>query len=106
MTPETHPRIVMDPGICGGRPTVAGTRMRVSDILEALASGVTEAELLADFPYVSAEDVRACLRFAAAISNRWTWIDETAGTLGEDFARAALDRPGPDSYERPDLSFD
>ncbi|HEV2745778.1 MAG TPA: type II toxin-antitoxin system VapB family antitoxin [Allosphingosinicella sp.] len=34
------------------------------------------------------------------------WIDEIAGTLDEDFARAALDRPGPDSYERADISFD
>jgi hypothetical protein len=80
--------------------------MRVSDVLEALARGVTEAELLADFPYLSEEDVRACLLFAAGVTNRWTWIDELGGALDEDFARAALDRPGPDSYERPDISLD
>ncbi|HEX8642376.1 MAG TPA: type II toxin-antitoxin system VapB family antitoxin [Allosphingosinicella sp.] len=34
------------------------------------------------------------------------WIDEIAGKFDEDFARAALERPGPDSYERPDISFD
>jgi uncharacterized protein (DUF433 family) len=60
-----HPRIAVDPAICGGRPTVAGTRMRVSDILDALASGTGEAELVADFPYIRLEDVRACLAYGA-----------------------------------------
>lgn len=60
-----HPRIAVDPAICGGRPTVAGTRMRVSDVLEALACGVSEAEILEDFPYLSIEDIRACLAYAA-----------------------------------------
>jgi uncharacterized protein (DUF433 family) len=106
MNAHSHPRIVVDPAVCGGRPTVAGTRMRVSDILEALASGVSEAELLAEFPYIAVEDIRACLDFAASISRRWDWLDEIAGALDEDFAAAALDRPGPDSYERPDISLD
>ncbi|MBV8685936.1 MAG: DUF433 domain-containing protein [Alphaproteobacteria bacterium] len=61
-----HPRISVDPAVCGGRPTVAGTRMRVSDILDALASGASEAALLADFPYISLEDIRACLAYGAA----------------------------------------
>jgi uncharacterized protein (DUF433 family) len=43
--------------------------MRVSDILEALGSGATEAELLQDFPYLGAEDVRAALRYAASASD-------------------------------------
>jgi len=55
-----HPRIARDPAICGGRPTVAGTRMRVTDVLEMLAGGVSEAEIVADFPYVKLEDIRAC----------------------------------------------
>ncbi|HEY0412381.1 MAG TPA: DUF433 domain-containing protein [Allosphingosinicella sp.] len=66
MTLAGFPRIAVDPAVCGGRPTVAGTRMRVSDILEALASGATEAEIVSDFPYIAVEDVRACLAFAAA----------------------------------------
>jgi uncharacterized protein (DUF433 family) len=65
MTIPGHPRISVDPTVCGGRPTVAGTRMRVSDVLEALASGATEAEIVRDFPYIVAEDVRAALRYAA-----------------------------------------
>ena len=63
------PRIAVDPVICGGRPIVAGTRLRVSDILEMLAGGADEAEILADFPYVKAEDIRACLAYAASVAD-------------------------------------
>jgi len=58
-------RIVIDPEVCGGRPIVAGTRMRVSDVLDALASGADVGELLADFPYLTREDVHACLAYGA-----------------------------------------
>ena len=58
-------RIVIDPEVCGGRPIVAGTRMRATDVLDALASGVGIDELLADFPYLCREDVQACLAYAA-----------------------------------------
>ena len=68
MTLTDHPRISVDPAICGGRPTISGTRMRVTDILDALAEGVSEEELVADFPYVTREDIRACLRYAASIA--------------------------------------
>ncbi|AJP71031.1 DUF433 domain-containing protein [Sphingomonas hengshuiensis] len=59
------PCITIDPQVCGGRPIVAGTRMRVSDVLDALASGVSVEELLADFPTLVREDVNACLAYAA-----------------------------------------
>jgi uncharacterized protein (DUF433 family) len=58
-------RIVIDPEVCGGRPIVAGTRMRVADVLDALASPVGIDELLADFPYLAREDVCACLAYGA-----------------------------------------
>ena len=58
-------RIVIDPEVCGGRPIVAGTRMRVSDVLDALASPVSIEELLADFPYLTHADINACLAYAA-----------------------------------------
>lgn len=58
-------RIVIDPEVCGGRPIVAGTRMRVSDVLEALAAGGGIDELIADFPYLTRDDVLACLAYAA-----------------------------------------
>ena len=63
------PRIAVNPAICGGRPIVAGTRLRVTDILAMLAGGADEAEILADFPYVTAEDVRACLAYAASVAD-------------------------------------
>ena len=66
MTLSGYPRIAIDPAVCGGRPVVAGTRMRVTDVLEMLAGGATAAEIAADFPYVSEDDVRAVLAYAAA----------------------------------------
>jgi uncharacterized protein (DUF433 family) len=59
-------RITSAPDICHGQPVVRGTRMRVSDVLSLFASGADEAEILADYPYLTAEDIRACLAYAAA----------------------------------------
>ena len=60
------PRIDVNPAVSGGRPVIAGTRVRVTDILEMLAGGASPAEIAADFPYLTEEDVRAALAFAAA----------------------------------------
>ena len=62
-------RITSDPRICGGRPCIKGTRMRVADILEALAHGATREELLRDFDYLSDEDITAALIYAARVSD-------------------------------------
>jgi uncharacterized protein (DUF433 family) len=59
-------RISIDPAIVHGRPAVRGTRMRVSDVLSLLAAGADEVEILEDYPYLSAEDIKACLAYAAA----------------------------------------
>ena len=59
-------RITFDPQQCGGRPCIRGMRIRVKDVLEMLAAGTTEATILTDFPYLEQEDIRACLKFAAA----------------------------------------
>jgi uncharacterized protein (DUF433 family) len=59
-------RITFDPAQCGGRPCIRGMRIRVKDVLEMLASGATEDEILVDYPYLEREDIRACLAFAAA----------------------------------------
>lgn len=59
-------RITFDPAQCGGRPCVRGMRIRVKDVLDLLAAGVSEADILADYPYLEADDIRACLAFAAA----------------------------------------
>jgi len=58
-------RISSNPTICGGRPCIKGTRMRVADIVEALAHGASQQELLADFDYLTAEDIAAALLYAA-----------------------------------------
>ena len=59
-------RISINPDVVHGRPAVRGTRMRVSDVLSLLAAGADEAEILEDYPYLNAEDIRACLAYAAA----------------------------------------
>ncbi|MDX2377649.1 DUF433 domain-containing protein [Microbacterium sp. LRZ72] len=62
-------RIVIDPDVVHGRPAIRGTRMRVADVLSLLASGATTAEILQDYPYLTADDIAACLEYAAAQSN-------------------------------------
>ena len=59
-------RIVVNPGVAHGRPAVRGTRVRVTDVLSLLAAGASEAEILEDYPYLKADDIRACLAYAAA----------------------------------------
>ncbi len=58
-------RVNSDPAICGGRPCIKGTRMRVADIVEAIAHGASRQELLADFDYLTEEDIAAALLYAA-----------------------------------------
>lgn len=59
-------RIVIDPSIRFGKPCVRGTRISVGDILGFLASGMAETEIVAEYPPLSADDIRAALAFAAA----------------------------------------
>jgi uncharacterized protein (DUF433 family) len=58
-------RITIDPQVCGGRPCIRGLRIRVSDILDYLASGSSQQEILRDFPYLEEEDITAALDYAA-----------------------------------------
>lgn len=62
---EYQDRITIEPGKRGGKPCIRGLRITVQDVLEYLAGGMTEAEILADFPDLEVEDIRACLAFAA-----------------------------------------
>jgi uncharacterized protein (DUF433 family) len=57
--------ITMEPGKRSGKPCIRGTRITVGDVLEYLASGMSHAEILADFPQLSDSDILACLAFAA-----------------------------------------
>ena len=58
-------RITIEPGKRGGKPCIRGLRITVYDVLEYLASGMSEAQILSDFPELTAEDIRACIAFAA-----------------------------------------
>jgi uncharacterized protein (DUF433 family) len=62
---EILKRITSNPGIFGGKAIIRGMRIRVVDILEMLASGMTSEEILADFPYLEADDIKASLYYAA-----------------------------------------
>jgi uncharacterized protein (DUF433 family) len=58
-------RITMEPDKRGAKPCIRGLRITVSEVLEYLASGMTENKILQDFPDLTREDIRACLAFAA-----------------------------------------
>ncbi len=62
--------ITVEPGKRGGKPCIRGLRITVYDILEYLASGMSDDEIVADFPDLTKEDVRACLAFAAERERR------------------------------------
>jgi uncharacterized protein (DUF433 family) len=57
--------ITLDPEKCGGKPCIRGMRITVYNVLEYLASNMTEEEILQDFPYLTHEDIKACLLYAA-----------------------------------------
>jgi uncharacterized protein (DUF433 family) len=57
--------ITIEPGKRGGQPCIRGMRVTVSDVLDYLAGGMSEDEILRDFPYLTRQDIRACLAFAA-----------------------------------------
>ena len=58
-------RITADPGQCGGRPCIRGMRVRVTDVLDLLATGLSAAAVLDELPYLEPADIEACLRFAS-----------------------------------------
>lgn len=62
--------ITVTPGVRSGKPCVRGTRVTVQDVLEYLAAGMTEAQILTDFPSLTSESIRAVLAFAAARERR------------------------------------
>ncbi|HEX4113274.1 MAG TPA: DUF433 domain-containing protein [Stellaceae bacterium] len=70
-------RITFDPQICGGKPCIRGMRIRVKDVLDLLAAGVSEQEILDQYSYLEQADIRACLEFAAG------QVDHTILTAAE-----------------------
>ena len=71
---ELLSRISVDPNVCFGKPCVRGTRLWVSLVLDLLASGETFEEVLAEYPGLHAEDIRACIAWGAEMS-RERFID-------------------------------
>lgn len=65
-------RITLDPLIRSGKPCIKGTRIAVADVLDYLGGGMTATEILDDFPDLKAEDIQACLIFAAERERRLT----------------------------------
>ena len=65
LTMKLLERITVEPDKCGGRPCIRGLRIRVTDILGMLAEGVSHEEILRDFPYLEADDIKAALACAA-----------------------------------------
>lgn len=83
--------ITIEPGKRSGKPCIRGTRITVGDVLEYLASGMTHAEILADFPQLSENDIFACLAFAA---DRERKMDTVAGVklpLDENLSARLVD---------------
>ena len=62
-------RITLNPEVCSGKPTIRNMRFTVAQLLELLASGMPANEILEDYPYLEAEDIQACLVFAAKMAN-------------------------------------
>ena len=69
---ELLQRIISDPAVCGGKPCIRGHRIWVSLILDLLASGATIDEVVAEYPQLTVEDVRACLAFGSEMSRERT----------------------------------
>jgi uncharacterized protein (DUF433 family) len=70
-------QIVRDPRVVGGEPVLKGTRVTLRTVLASLAEGATVEEILADFPTLSEEDVRAAIAFAAASAQEDLPVGET-----------------------------
>ena len=78
MLPDYSKTITIDPGRRGGKPCIRGLRITVYDVLEYLASGMSEDQILTDFPDLEREDIRACLAFAAERERRLVSLHEAA----------------------------
>ena len=83
---ELLARISVDPNVCFGKPCVRGTRMMVWVILDLLGAGMTVEEIEEDYPYVSREDVRACLLYASDLPALRTGDPNALERFGEAVA--------------------
>jgi uncharacterized protein (DUF433 family) len=72
MNEQWQSRITFEPGKRGGKPCIRGMRITVFDVLSYLAAGMTAAQIIDDFPYLTSEDIQACLAYAAERERRLT----------------------------------
>ena len=71
-------RITINPAVCNGRPTIRNMRFTVAQMLQLLASGMTETEILADYEYLESQDIKAVLLYASNIANAKTVVPTLA----------------------------
>ncbi|MDT7855262.1 DUF433 domain-containing protein [Rubrivirga sp. S365] len=67
---DWHQRITIDPEQCGGRPCIRGMRVRVSDVLDLLAAGLSPDEVVEELPYLERADVEASLKYASEATSQ------------------------------------
>ena len=94
MEREIAPRITVDPEKCGGRPCVRGMRIRVSDVIDLMAHGLSVSEILEELPDLDQKDVTACLKFASRLTTLRNGIPDTA--LLSEAALSDWNRPEED----------
>lgn len=75
---DYHDNITLQPGKRGGKPCVRGLRIAVQDVLGWLAAGMSQDEILADYPELTHDDILACLAWAAAREQRAVWVQAAA----------------------------
>jgi uncharacterized protein (DUF433 family) len=85
-----NPRITVEPGKIGGKPCIRGLRFTVYDMASYLASGMSEDEILRDFPYLEKEDFRAVYKFFASIPERISVLEasQQVDNLADLFAKS------------------
>jgi uncharacterized protein (DUF433 family) len=66
-------RITMRPEVCGGRPCIRDTRIEIAVILDGLAEGMVEADIIDHYPQLTTEDIHACLAYAAELAHESVW---------------------------------
>jgi uncharacterized protein (DUF433 family) len=66
-------RIVVDPGVCGGKPCIRGTRIYIAIVLDGLAEGLTPEQIIDHYPQLTPDDIRAALAYAAELSRETVW---------------------------------
>ncbi|MFH5803243.1 DUF433 domain-containing protein [Alienimonas sp. DA493] len=91
-TEELLQRISVDPNVCFGKPCVRGTRMMVWVVLDLLGAGETIEQIVEDYPYLSREDVRACLLYASTLPALRTGDPAALDAFGEAVAAAKARR--------------